>query len=102
MKILGQVYAPPGTYRALELIITPDPAVLVNYGFYSNFIGVFYNPPLQALQHFPSSGQQFQIEIQENRLTRVTVAIDLDSSLVRHTEEFEYKPKFYVSSIQTF
>ena len=102
MKILGQVYAPPGAFRALELTVSPDPFLSINYGFYDNFINVFYTPPLQALQHFPPVGNQMQIEIQEGRLTRVTVALDLDSSLVRHTEAFEYKPKFYVSSIKIY
>ena len=102
MKILGQVYAPPGVFRALEMTMSPDPFVLINYGFYSNSINVFYTPPLQALQHFPPTGNQMQIEIQEGRLTRVTVTLDLDSSLVRHTEAFEYKSKFYVSSIKIY
>lgn len=101
-SVLGQVYAPPGTFTALEFTVSPDPIVFILYGFYSNIIGVVVRPQFQDLQRLPAPGDQLNIRIEESRLTRVTVTLDLDSSLVQRTETFEYVPRFHVSSVEIF
>ncbi len=101
-SVLGQAYAPPGTFTSLEFTASPDPIVFILYGFYSNNIGVVFRPQFQVLQRLPASGDRLEIRIEESRLTRVTITFDLDSSLVQRTETFEYVPRFYVSSVEIF
>lgn len=102
MFVLGQTYAPPGTFSALEFRVSPDPIVVISYGFYFNFIDVVLPQLWQSLQRVPGSGEVLNINIEEGRLTRVTVTFDLDNSLLQRTERFEYRPRFYVSSVQVF
>jgi hypothetical protein len=97
--ILGRSYAPPGSFTGLEMTVTPFQSLTV----FRNNIPVFIEvrmplPAPPALQRL----EPLNIEIQEGRTTRVTVTFDLDQSLVRRTEWFEYHPVFYVSSIQVF
>lgn len=100
--VLGQAYAPPSTYFALEFTISPDPILFAYYGFYGSVIEVVTPIGQQALQRLPRTGGQLSIPVQEGRFTRVTVTLDLDSSLVRRTETFEFRPYFYVSSVQIY
>jgi hypothetical protein len=101
--ILGQVYAPPEPFTRLELTISPEQFVFISQGFFGSTIPVIEIPPVQALQRLPKDpGQQLNINVQESRLTVVTVTLNLDSALVQRTETFGYRPYFYVSSVQTF
>ncbi len=103
LLILGQRHAPPETFTGLELTISPDPIVFISQGFFGSFIPVMEIPPAQALQRLPGDpGQQLNIDIQESRLTVVTVTLNLDSALIQRTETFGYRAHFSVSSVQTF
>jgi hypothetical protein len=103
LLVLGQTYAPPESFTGLELTISPEPFVFISQGFFSSSIIVQEIPPFQALQRLPkSSNQQLNIEVQQSRLTVVTVTLNLDSALVQRTETFGYRPHFYVSSTRTF
>lgn len=103
LLILGQVYAPPEPFARLELTISPEQFVFISQGFFGSTIPVREIPPVQALQRLPKNpSQQLNIDIQESRLTVVTVTLNLDSALVQRTETFDYRPYFYVSSIRTF
>ncbi len=100
--VLGKTYAPPTTFTSLDLQVKTSGAVLIRNGFISNFIFVSQAfPPPPALQRVPGQ-QEANMRINEGRLTLVTVTMDLDSTLVRRTEVFEYHPYFYISSIQNY
>jgi hypothetical protein len=101
--ILAIAYVPPGTYQGLDIEVTPNDVLLIGSGFFPSLIEVrqpFPFPP--ALQQLPPAGETLSIPVLEERLTRVTVKIDLDSTLARRMETFEYHPHFYVSSVRTF
>lgn len=104
--ILGQAYAPPGVFTAIEMRVLPlsfgrsRPVVTVYNGPIENEIEVVVPPLTSDFYRLPAAGQSLSIPIEENRVTLVTLAIDLDSTLVQRTETFEYRPKFYVTSVR--
>jgi hypothetical protein len=93
--ILGQAYAPPQTFTGLDLNVTAPFGVQIFYGAYSSFIIVDAVRPYIALQQLTHS-----IPVESGRTTRVTVAFDMDASLIQLTESFLYLPVFYVSSVE--
>ncbi len=101
--VLARGYAPPGTYNGIDVEVTPTPFIALASGFFPSVIEVNEPlPPPAALQQLPAPGTILNINVQEGRLTRATVTFDLDSSLVRRTETFLYRPYFYVSFVQSF
>lgn len=110
--ILGQAYAPPGNFSILDLTVDPRvncvdmfpvPCVVYYNGFFTQPITVEISPLATPFQRLPAAGQPpLNIVVEEGRLTRVTVTLDLDTSLVRLADTYLYLPKFYVSSIQVF
>ena len=106
--VLGKVYAPPGTYVGIDIV-----AQILREASYVQIAGVVPErpniipvveplPPPPALNSLPRPGQTLSFTVSESKLTRVTVMIDLDETLIRHTEFFEVDLQFYVSSIQNF
>ncbi len=105
--VLGKVYAPPGTYVGIDIV-----AQILGGNSFVQIAGVLGIPiiipviepipPPPALNQLPRPGQTLSFTVNESKLTRVTVMIDLDESLIRHTEFFEGDLQFYVSSIQNF
>ena len=118
MYILGQGYVPPETYSRLELGETTfDPLIVLFRGLFRDpYTGVFENifqtvdvvqpqPPEPTTPTFfqvPPPNQPASITVNEGRLTRVTLSLNLDTVLVRRTEVFEIRPFFTISSIQNF
>jgi len=103
--ILGRVYSPPLTYTQLLFTVQVSPFVSVRNPFtgFPNLIEVRQDFQTEAFQQLPAAGQQpFAIRVETDRRTVVTVTFDLDSSLVRRTEWFQYRPYFYISSIEIF
>ena len=104
--VLGRVYAPPATYNRIELvasIISPSFVVVPNVGTLSRRIEVEQPIPFpEPLKTLPRSGGTLSFTVQEGRVTRVNVMIDLDSTLVRQTETYLGQLQFHVSSIQNF
>ncbi len=101
--VLARAYVPPGTYEGLDIEVTPNQFLLIGSTFFPSLIEVREAfPPPPALQQLPAIGETFSIPVSEERLTRVTVKINLDSTLVRRMESFEYHPHFFVSSIRTY
>ena len=112
--VLGKAYSPPQTYTTIELRMLPiflfgiqmtqrfGPDTSNIYAF--TFIELRRPSTLLTdLNQLPTPNQPpLNITVQEGRLTRVTITVDLDSTLVRRTEWCDYNPYFYISSVQTF
>lgn len=114
---LGIAYFPPSNVSRLLLKVAP-------IGFSTNavpviFVAVFDSttrqyflrsfevrmpvPPPVELQQISTFGQgPLDIRVDEGKTTKVTLTFDIDSSLVRRNEWYEYHPKFYITSIQQF
>jgi len=110
--VWGRVYAPPGTYTGVDFSgqLAPNQlgfggglgVTVVRNGFL-NIFPVLVPFETEASQLLPKSGQPpIDINVETDRKTIVTVTLDLDSSLVRRTEDFVYRPYFYVSSVRIF
>ena len=114
---LGIAYFPPSNVSRIQLRATPiafgtnlTPTILVTIFdpttgqfFQRRFDVRFPDPAPQELQDIATFGPNpLDIRVDEGRTTRVTVTFDLDSSLVRRSEWYEYHPKFYITSIQQF
>jgi hypothetical protein len=97
--ILGRAFAPPGVFTHVEMTIELFIPV-VSIGNQSSTPTII---PVITLQSMTQFRLQIPVaEVEENRLTRVTVTIDLDRTLVRRLNDFEYRPYFYVSSVGVF
>ncbi|MGA2625262.1 MAG: hypothetical protein ABSF91_15515 [Bacteroidota bacterium] len=97
VKIMGLGYAPPGHYVAVDLLITPGQIITLDaYRQISVCTDVtcgspyVFNPFLRFEKPF---------DVNEGRTTRVTLTINLDSTLVRGAEKFYFRPYYYISSI---
>jgi hypothetical protein len=95
--ILGEAFAPPGVFSSLEVEMVPAPSLLFWNGYFSTSVNVVTSQQ-QTAAHLLFN----HIPVEQDRHTRVTVTFDLDSSLVRREEDFEYRPRFYISSVQIF
>jgi hypothetical protein len=106
----GIAYFPPSSVSKLLLRAVPTPAIVTTvfdptFGqfFFRIFDVRMPEPPPQELQEISTFGQgPLNIRVDEGKTTKVTLTFDLDSSLVRRTEWYEYHPKFYITSIQQF
>jgi hypothetical protein len=103
--VLGRVYSPPVTYTQLLFTAQVFGFVTVrnsSTGF-TNIIEVRQDLLTESLQNLPTRDQPpLAIKVETDRRTVVTVTFDLDSSLVRRTEWFQYRPYFYVSSVEIY
>lgn len=111
--ILGQTYAPPLTYSGIDLAQVEFPRLFVL--FYRERLVINSRgdtvltlvtdtirvtvlpppaPPLETFYHAPGT-----IQVNEGRVTVVTVAFDLDRVFIRRSESFEFHPSFYISSV---
>lgn len=97
--VLGRVYAPPDTYTEIQIrgLILGNVTIVDTS---STAVFEVRTPNVLISDLIQLTGQS--IEVQEGRTTRVTVTVDLDSTLQRRTEWFELHPKFYVSSVLIF
>lgn len=106
--VMGQMYASPTeTFTGFDFTVTFTPSLSVfrNSLPIPNVIRVDPPPPPapapQTYFRIPPE-ESLSVKVQEGRLTRVTVTINLDSVLIRRSETFELNPSFYISSVQNF
>jgi hypothetical protein len=102
---LGRVYSPPTTYRQLYLTVEVSGIVFVTdpISGVPNILQVHQDPTIESFRQLPAPGQPpLTIPVETDHRTVVTVTFDLDSSLVRRTEWFDYRPYFYVSSVNVY
>ncbi|MBM2846722.1 MAG: hypothetical protein HW407_2034, partial [Bacteroidetes bacterium] len=59
-------------------------------------------PPTPTFFQIPEPPQIASIQVNEGRLTRVVLTLDLDASLVRRSEFFEIHPTLYISSVLNY
>jgi hypothetical protein len=104
--ILGATYAPPETFAGIDMRLEFSPVVLVTRGVFPNPIEVRPPPPpalpIPTFFQIPEPPQSINITINESRLTRVVLTLDLDASLIRRAEFFEIHPVLYISSVQNY
>jgi hypothetical protein len=103
--VMGRAYAPPGDYSRVHITAS----IQEDFVFKAGVAGIPVAipviqplPPPPALKELPRAGQTLNISVNEGRITRVNLMLDLDSTLIRRAESFEGSLQFYVSSVQNF
>lgn len=97
LKVMGEAYAPPGHYVGMNLLLTPGPNVTLDgYRLIPLCTSADCGSPFTAnsLFQFPK-----HYDVLEGRTTRITLAIDLDSTLVEGAESYYFNPHYYISSV---
>ncbi|GEM_PF-926625 len=89
--ILGQAYAPPGSYTGLTVAITPG-MTLYLYGY--------QDIPVTSMVMDNTFIFPTNFSVTENDTTVITLTYDLDASLTRRADDYSYTPEFYISSIR--
>ena len=90
--IIGQGYAPPGSYVGVNLLIEPGPqAILDGYRVIPVFRLESFEPLLQFRTPF---------DVKELWTTRINVTVDLDSTLIKGANEYFFRPYYYISHIE--
>jgi len=90
--VIGQAYTPPGQFIGINIQTQPMGLIILD-GY--RLIPVDIAPSFESLVILRQT-----IDIQELKTTTVVVTMDVDSSLTRRAESFQFRPVFYVSSIQ--
>ena len=90
--VVGQGYIPPGDYSGVGITLLPGSQVTLDgYRFIDVVKSADYNSVLSFRQPF---------KIEENGIRQITLAINLDSSLVKGYRVYYFRPYYYISSIQ--
>lgn len=102
--ILGKTYAPPGVYPTL---VSERSTAVTHDTILYRFDGISYQFIPVRDQTIPSRFTMMQshppIEIKEGETTVVVLTLDLDASMIRRSEWFDWvAPMVFVSSIQHY
>ncbi len=90
--VMGQGYAPPGNYIGVALLITPGQQVIEN-GY--QVINVVTGEGFSNLLAFGGS-----YSVTESQFTRITLAVNIDSTLIQGYQVYHYRPYYFISSIR--
>jgi hypothetical protein len=89
--VVGQADIPPGDYLGVLMLIQPGPSVILDG---------YRNIPVTPVDGFdPTLSFLKPFKILEQKTTRIVLTINLDSSLVKRSDTFLFKPYYYISSI---
>jgi len=91
LKVLGAGYAPPAHYVGIDLVVEPGSVVVLD-GYRQ--INVETSTDFSSLLHFDKP-----FDVNEGRTTRITLTINLDSTLTKGAEVYYFTPYYYISSV---
>jgi len=91
LMVIGQTYAPPGNYQGIDLLLSPaQTAILDGY----RVITVEKDPNFDPRLRFRSP-----FSVSELTTTRITLEVNLDSTLLRRANTYQFRPFYSISSI---
>jgi hypothetical protein len=94
LLIIGQTYVPPGNYKGIDLLLEPArQAILDGY----RIITVDRSPDFDPRLRFRSN-----FSVQELTTTRITLEVNLDSTLLRRANTYQFRPFYSISSIGNY
>lgn len=89
--IIGQTYLPPGSYKGIDLLLEPArQAILDGY----RVITVERDPGFDPRLRFRSP-----FSVKELTTTRIVLEVNLDSTLLRRANTYQFRPFYSISSI---
>ena len=92
--IIGQTYLPPGKYVGINMVIKASTSV-VQDGYRIIFVEIPDEFQTGITLNFRSN-----YEIRELVTTKIKLAIDLDSTLVKRANSYRLSPYYYISAIE--
>jgi len=91
LLVIGQTYIPPGNYKGIDLLLSPaTTAILDGY----RVITVEKDPDFDPRLKFRSP-----FDVKEYTTTRIVLEVNLDSTLLRRANTYEFRPYYSISSI---
>jgi len=94
LLIIGQTYVPPGEYKGIDLLLEPArQAILDGY----RLITVERSPDFDPRLRFRSN-----FTVQQLTTTRITLEVNLDSTLLRRANTYQFRPFYSISSIGNY
>lgn len=92
--IIGQTYIPPGSYKGIDLLLEPArTAILDGY----RVITVERDPDFDPRLRFRSP-----FSIKELTTTQIVLEVNLDSTLLRKANTYQFRPFYSISSINEY
>lgn len=89
--IIGQTYVPPGSYKGIDLLLEPArQAILDGYRVITVERETTFDPRLRFRSPF---------SIKELTTTRIVLEVNLDSTLLRKANTYQFRPFYSISSI---
>ncbi len=89
--IIGQTYVPPGSYKGIDLLLEPArQAILDGYRVITVERETDFDPRLRFRSPF---------SIKELTTTRIILEVNLDSTLLRKANTYQFRPFYSISSI---
>ena len=89
--IIGQTYIPPGSYKGIDLLLEPArQAILDGYRVITVERENDFDPRLRFRSPF---------SIKELTTTRIVLEVNLDSTLLRKANTYQFRPFYSISSI---
>mgnify|MGYP001571873207 CR=1 FL=1 len=90
--IIGQTYVPPGSYKGIDLLLEPArQAILDGYRIITVDRQGDFDPRLRFRSEF---------SIKELTTTQIVLEVNLDSTLLRRANTYEFRPFYSISSIK--
>ncbi len=94
LLIIGQTYIPPGDYKGIDLLLEPArQAILDGYRVITVERSEDFDPRLRFRKNF---------NVQELTTTRITLEVNLDSTLLRRANTYRFRPFYSISSIGNY
>lgn len=90
--VIGQGFAPPDNYIGVLMTVEPGKQVVLN-GYRT--IEVSKDETFDPLLVFAAP-----FTVRESQSTKITLTLNLDSTLVKGTVQYYFRPNYYISSIQ--
>jgi hypothetical protein len=91
LLIIGKTYVPPGDYSGIDLLLEPArQAILDGYRVITVDRNDDFDPRLRFRRAF---------QVQELTTTRITLEVNLDSTLLRRANTYQFRPFYSISSI---
>jgi len=92
--IIGQTYVPPGDYKGIDLLLEPARQVILDgYRVITVERDQDFDPRLRFRKGF---------SVQELTTTRITLEVNLDSTLLRRANTYRFRPFYSISSIGNY
>jgi hypothetical protein len=91
VMVLGKSYVPPGDYKGIDILLSPAENVILD-GY--RIIDVITRPDFD-----PNLPFRRPFSVQEAMTTLITLEVNLDSTLLKRANTYDFRPYYSISSV---